>query len=596
MVRVTDHRFDLAGMSYNANKAAAFFNPTVFSGLKVTYGADTCSDHPAPSTLSGRVFIPEAMAAFYPTLNTPTSYAVAGPGGRADVFKGRVESLTIEDVDGFRPPARFVNSRSMTTLTPGLLANRWNFYTRANDRPEVASTGALTTSPHRVQATPAALVTDQPIEVRIMTPYAPVTAGQQYSFAAHARSVRQFGTPVWFHWYSNNAGTGLIRVDQTETSYASSRNDVWFGLLTAPLAAPAGATHVRVSVELSAGSNASPFGPVSLDTVTLLTAAERKLRPAGRWVDFQASDVTAIASRLMVSDTPWPDDTADNRTVRLNRLVPRDVIYFGTSPIDYTPLAARDVDNQSAMGLFQRLCTSIGSVAVASPEFDTYITTGRAPRSPYSLEMVAGNPVIVDDADLVKIPAGSIVDGPLSTSITGLSNQVKFAYRSWLGDKTEDATATVQNDASIAAYGPMARSVETDLPAPMGKAWEQAQRLVTAQAQPVYRLANSTQVVLSQLAETQPSWDVFNAVEGFRRLVHVPDAPALIGPYHRISSAEMVFGKSPSLSLDLEPADQISSESVTFYDLSQYPYNNVPLSKFTSLTFEQLDFASKSAE
>ena len=594
MVTFTDHRFSLKGLTFNANAATAFINPTVFSGLSVKYGADTCSDHPGPATMNGRVFIPEEYAAFYPTLNDTTSYQTGGPGGSAPVFRGRIDGLTIEDVDGFRAPTRINNSRAMTDLSPASVASRWNFYTNASDVPEVASNGTLGDGPNRVQAAPGTLVTTQPRSVRTVTPYAPVTAGQEYAFKtlAHAGFA---SAQVRFQWYTVNTGTGLISSDFAAVPYLGSENNKWFGVTTEAMTAPAGAKFVRISINLTPADSGPYSGSIALDTVALLAGAEMKDRPAGRWVTFQASDVTASAARLMVGGFPWPAEPADIRVGHLNELVPKEVFVFQTDPINTTELAYRDVDNQSSMAIFQRIAASIGAVAVASPNYETLITTGRPPRSPVSLEMIAGTPQIVDDPDLVKVPAGSIRKGPLSTSITGLSNTVKFGYRSWVEGGAEDASATIQNAESIAAYGPMARTIDTDLPAPSGKAWDQAQRMITAQSEPVYRLADSTQVVLPALPATAPSWDVFNAVEGFRRLVHIPDAPDLIGPYHRIRAAQMVFGAKPALTLDLEPANQIASDAVTFYDLTQPPYSGVPFSKFTHLTFDQLNTASKAA-
>lgn len=587
MVTFTDHRFTLAGYVYNPKVGPAFQVPTVFSGLSVKYGADSCSDHPGPSTLSGRLFLPEMSTAFYPTLNDPLSYSVAGSGGFSDVFQGRIDSLTIEDVEGFRAPARFPNSRNMLTLSG------WSFTTGASDVPDVPSTAVLGGAPHRIRATAATLASTQPPNIKITTPRAPVVPGTSYAFSAQFKT--QFATPtVQFLWYTTSSSPNPIKTEYATSPFLAGPNDSWAGVCTETREAPAGAKFLAVRVQLVPYSNGEA-NEVLLDTVTLLTKEELQSRPAGRWVTFQASDITAAAARLMVADTPWPAEQTTFRIQRLNELVPREFIVFGTDPIDYTELAYRDIDNQSAMSVFQRIATSIGAVAVASPQFARLITTGRPPRSPLSLEMLAGTPQVVDDPDLVKIPAGSIRKDAFSTSITGLSNSVQFNYRSWVSGGSEDASAMARNAASIAAFGPMARTIDTDLPAPTGKAWDQAQRIVLAQASPVYRLSDATNVILSELPEDQASWDLFNAVEGFRRLVHIPDAPPLIGPYHRVRSATMNFGKTPTLSLDLEPSNQIASDSVTFYNLSRFPYNNAPFSKFTHLTFRDLDNASPSA-
>ncbi|WP_104087261.1 hypothetical protein [Arthrobacter sp. GMC3] len=583
MVAITEHRLAVSGFAYNSGVPGAFQVPTAFSPTVVKYGADTCSDQPSPTTMAGKIFIPLDYAAFHPTLNDRVSYMVSGWPGYAPVFRGRIDGLTIEDVDGATYGPRFPNSRNLTTLAG------WEF-TTGTARP-VPATGLLTASPHRVglkaPSEPGAIGGTAAI---IRTPRAPVVAGKAYVFTAHAND--DFSQPnLEVEWF-NAAGTS-ISTDYVPNHRVAVNDQPWFPIYTEPRLAPATAVKARFIVRLTAPPTG---GTVYLDTVNLLTEKETETRQAGRWVSFQASDITASAGRLMIGDEPWPAQDAEQRIGRLSQLVPANVMTFQTNPSDQTMLAYRDIDNQSALSVFQRIATSIGTVAMASPQYETLITTATPPRTTLSLEVVSGTLAIVEDPSLVKIPAGSIRKGPLSTSITGLSNTVKFNYRVATEGGSEDAAATISNTASISNYGPMARTLDTDLPSASGKAWQQAQRMVTAQANPVYRLADSANVVVARLPETLPSWSIFNAMTGFRRLVHVPDAPALIGPYHRINGASMTFGKETKLSLDLEPADLIAPVTVTFYDLSRPPYNNMPFTKFTNLTFLQLGTVSKAAD
>lgn len=583
MVAVTSHQLSVAGMTYTPTKQMAMLVPTALSPASVSYGADTCSDHPKPAAMNGRLFIPADYAGFYPTLNDRVNYSIAGTPGNADVFRGRIDAITILDAEGFEPAAVVPQSRNIgatsgwvtrhgTLAAPGVLA------------PIVAPAGG-----NRVGMVTNAVVWPNNSYGTITTPATPVTAGESYVFTALAY-MANFDIQVKFSWYGT--GGALLSSVTVGSGYIYAKNDEWLPLVTSPALAPAGAVTVRMGVQLPSWTEG---GPIHLDTVNLVTTAQAKKRPAGRHFSFTASDITATAARLMIGGLPFPAEPAADRVQRINALVPRDVINFQIQGLETTGLEYRDIDNQSSLTVFQRVANSIGNVAMADPQFETLIITAKPPRSPLSLEVVAGNPVLVEDPDLVKVPAGCIEHGALSTSITGLSNSVQFNYRTATPEGSEDASETVLNPDSIQNYGPMARSIDTDLPAPAGRAWQNAQRIVTAQSRPLYRLADQAKVVVKQLPASGPSMDLFGAMEGFRRLVHIPDAPEIIGHYHRVHGAAMTFGKETTLALDLEPADLIPATSVTFYDISRPPYDHMPFPKFTALTFADMANASRAA-
>lgn len=584
MVTVTDHRLAVSGLTYNPSKENAFIMPTAFSPATIKYGADTCSDNPSPTTLQGRLFIPNDYAEFFPVLNDPVTYTFSSGGGNVAPFSGRIDGITIEDVPGAQPPAAFPQSRTITAT------DRWVFRDGSIDAPGAVLPVVLDSSkPSRVGMAP----TTQPLQTygTMTTPPAPVTPAVEYKFTALAFGAISGFTAVAFTWY--NAAGEVISVVYPGSIYMPTNNLLFSSLATYPATAPPAAVTVTISVQLDVNSSYEPV--VYLDTVNLVTPAQAKERPAGRWVTFQASDATATAGRIMVGDIPWRPETVWSRLSRLNAIIPNRVVKFSTPTIDVTQLAYRDVDKQSSLALFQRIVSSIGNVALANPQYEMEISTAADPRSPLSLEVVSGNPVLVEDPSLAHLPAGCIRSGPMSTSITGLSNTVQFNYREGNNDGSEDASVSITNATSVTAYGPMARTVDTDLPAPAGLAWDRAQRLIQKQATPYYRLADNAKVIVDQLPNVPASGSLFGAMTGFRRLVYIPDAPAIIGPYHRIHAASMTFGKTTELELELEPADLIPVTTVSFYDLSRYPYYNMPFSKFTSLTFKDMGAASKAA-
>jgi hypothetical protein len=115
----------------------------------------------------------------------------------------------------------------------------------------------------------------------------------------------------------------------------------------------------------------------------------------------------------------------------------------------------------------------------------------------------------------------------------------------------------------------MARTIATDAldPEETG-ASDWAARLLAARSAPSWTLAGPAAVVLSELPDT--ALGLVDPYGMFGRVVRLTGAPARLGTYHRVRSAELTLaGKDSALLLGLEPAAYSAPPSVSAASLSE---------------------------
>lgn len=579
------------------SKDAAFILPTAFAGLQITYGGDSCSDHPQPGTAAGSVFIPEQHAAFYPRLADPVTMRATINGEDMRIFYGTVDDLTVEDVAGDELPAIIPNSRHMQNLAG------WTVTQGTSRAGAVPLQADYLVDGARVSATgpqPAGLGS----YVYIAAPAAPVKPGNLQAYIVTCMALSPLSYPALsVEWI--DAGGAVVQTDELYSNYIPpSLQGDYFALHTAAFYPPMDAAKARIVAAAELDPSLEPWEQaVGIDGLVLheLPAGTYTLprykRPAGRYVKFKASDILATAARLVVGDTPWPQQTVEGRTIALNDLVPAGAVTFGFGSADSTALLGpRDIDKQNMLEIYQRVLASAGDLAIAATAPARYV----APASPASFPQVLGNnagtAVIIDDPLVPDLPAGAIEYGPLQTDVTTMANQIRVEYRRIVDTMTqeaEDAAALYTNDASVITFGAMARTIGTDLAVVEGsRAEDKARRLSVAQAAPFYRMADSVKLVASQIPEAGNVARIYSADLGFGQLVKIPDAPALLGQYHRVKAATITFGKPAAVELDIEPSSYAAPEPITLGAMTQPPLDTLTLAGFTGVTFDQIQRVS----
>jgi len=604
MVTITNPALTINGGTCTPSKTAAFMLPTAFSGLQVTYGGDSCADHPEPGTMAGRVFIPEHHAAFYPRLADPVHLRAGINGVDMRIMYGTVEDLVIEDVAGEQLAAGIPNARNMQSLDGWEISQGTSLETAVPYPAEFLVGGARVTANGPVPP-------DLGHNVYMMTPAAPVVDGRGYVLTVMGQTPTGYPrmTVQWFGAAGLIFAEPVYYQDYTPGSY----NGDFMPLRSSTLYPPYGATSVRFVAACELDPTGQPWQQAcSLDGITLhqLPAGVWELpqlrrRPPGRWVTFNASDILATAARLIVGTQPWPQHTVDGRTAALNEIVPAGAVSFGFGTRDpFALLAPRDIDKQNLLEIYQRILSSSGDLAIAATAPARAVQPASLPRYAQVLADVAGTAEIVTDPNVPELPAGSIIAGPLQTDVTTMANQVRLEYRTItdvMEQTAEDAAELYVNEPSVIAFGAMGRSTSTDLADVAGsRAEDKAKRLAVAQGQPYYRLADKVRLVASQIPEAPNVARIYSADAGFGQLVHVSGAPALLGEYQRIRAATITFGRQPAVELDVEPADYAAPEALTYGETfgtpMPTPFDTLTLADFAGITLAQLQTISATEE
>ncbi|UVK60165.1 minor tail protein [Arthrobacter phage SerialPhiller] len=596
MVTITNPGLSLAGGVMHPSKDAAFILPTAFAGLQITYGGDSCSDHPQPGSAAGSVFIPAQHAAFYPRLADPVTLRATINGEDTRIFYGTIDDLIVEDVAGDELPAIIPNSRHMQSLAG------WTITQGTSRAGAVALPADYLVDGARVSATgpqPGGLGS----YVYIAAPAAPINTARAYVVTAMAQS------PVGYPYLSVewiNAAGAVVQTDELYSYYIPpSLQGDYYALHTATFWPPMDAVKACIVAASELDPTAEPWEQaVGIDGLVLhelpagVYTLPRYKRPAGRYVKFKASDILATAARLIVGDTPWPQQTIENRTAALNDLVPAGAVSFGFGSADpFALLGPRDIDKQNMLEIYQRILASAGDLAIAATAPARFIAPASLPRFPMVIaDDGTGTAVIITDPLVPELPAGAIEYGPLQTDVTTMSNQIRVEYRQitdTMSQTAEDAAQLYSNDESVAAFGAMARSVTTDLSVVEGsRAEAKARRLAVAQATPFYRMADNVKLVEAAIPEAANVARLYSADYGFGQLVRIPDAPSLLGQYHRIKAASITFGKPAAVELDIEPSDYAAPEPVSFGETFGQPFDTLTLSAFAGITLGDLTTTS----
>jgi len=597
MVTIEYPALTMAGGTFNASKEAAFMLPTALSGAQLTYGGESCADHPEAGTLSGRVFIPEHHAAFYPRLADPVHFRATINGVDMRVFYGTVDDIVIEDVDGEPLPELVPNTRNMQSLDGWEVRHGASWATSTTYPAEYLTSGARVTANGPVPADIGEYVFMRP-------PAAPVAQGTALVLTLMMQGPTG-GNTITAEWL--DAGGAVVDTYDVYTFYtAGSFNGDYMPLRSVELYPPWTATSLRLTFAMELDPTGEPWQQgVGVDGIVLyqLPAGvwqlpQLKRRPPGRWVSFKSADVLATAARLIVGTTPWPQHTVEGRTQALNELVPAGAVTFGAGSRDpYALLAPRDIDKQNTLEIYQRVLASAGDLAIAASSPPRYIAPASLPRFPRVIADVGGMAAIVTDPNVPELPAGAIQAGALQTDITTMANQVRLEYRTItdvMEQTAEDASKLYVNEPSVIAYGAMGRSITTDLAVADGSAAEdKASRLADTQATPYYRLADKLRLVASQIPDAPNIARIYSADVGFGQLVHVAGAPELLGEYHRIRAAAITFGRLPAVELDVEPPDYAAPEALTLLETAGgVPFDTLTLSDFANVTLEQMKTTS----
>ncbi len=80
MVNLGKRRVIIDGKTWRGDKGNYPYEPVIYSGVKISFGGDSCSDHPEPSTASLSMWLPKDHASWLPKLGQSVKVEVKSPG------------------------------------------------------------------------------------------------------------------------------------------------------------------------------------------------------------------------------------------------------------------------------------------------------------------------------------------------------------------------------------------------------------------------------------------------------------------------------------------------------------------------------------
>ena len=589
-------RFDQATLSLNRYELSPSTKtrgmvPTVLSPLSYEWGAESCADNLDPATLTAEVIIPRTHAHLYPTLQTLVSLALTvsdGAGeflGGGPVFRGRVESVNYYDQE---------NRGDILNLVP---AAGWTFL-YGTDR---AGATALP-----VQQTGRRMNVTVPVppgagthHLWAVSPIMTATPDAMYQLGSYTQDVFDVPWDVAVTVEELDAGgavTGSWELYDKRLTTTDNQTDKWYLRHFGDVMWP-GAQRFRLvfhaSVRPVSGAGVRIVGLDMTQAVDVTGWDEREFRPALRRYKISVADASGAAGRIRVGSEPWPAESGGNRAFRIAQAAQdRGSLLSFTGPAIYQLLAPRDVDSQSALDCIQRVYASTGEVSTGSATAYDMVTPAKLP---LYVDRLAVNPA-TGKAQIVAgrvydLPAGCIQRSDISLDSNDLTNQYRLGWRDTTAQ--EDAAIDFVNTASVNQFGPMSRTSDTDLPAPEGPAAERARAITALQGSPRPRLSQDAVVVLKAMPAQNGIDALLDSVTGFAAVVRIPDPPDGIGNLHRVHGLKPVFGKSPSLTLKLEPYESTWARAVMFSEVQADPeLSSLTFAKSDTVTFSQVRTAS----
>jgi hypothetical protein len=361
MVNLVAQQVSIGGRFYNSTKSGYPSAPTIFSGVEISWGADSCIEHPDASRAELSLWVPKTHKAFLPSLGevvkvnaylTPPENASLYTN-TARMFTGKVESIKLQDDHKATPAVAIPNSVNITATTGWTL--RYST-TGASEAGRVAAAATVVDG----DSFKYPFTSSGTHWFFTKTPRFNVTAGQNYTITWTDNNGTAYYTSEVRYYNSSGAQVG---------SMAQTISLMEGRLVFTP---PVGA--VTADVELitnmsSLSGLASVDGYYKIGKIVLGVPDS-----SGYRINITAADALAEASRLRLSDKPWLFTTVFGRQNRIATLASNAGVDFEEWPSDDqgaveandTWVRGRDVDSFPALEAYQRATMAAGHTVISA--------------------------------------------------------------------------------------------------------------------------------------------------------------------------------------------------------------------------------------
>lgn len=367
MVAINSKYVSIGERNFNKDKSGYPLVPTVFSGVDVTWGSNSCIEHPEPSRALLSLWVPKTHEDWIPELGEIVGVAAAMVAGgdlvspsNLTIFSGKIESVKVSDDHETAPAPLYAGFRNMVNLTNWAVA--WSL-SSGGTYTDITSQTTITDG--QTLNIPFLNATTTTHYFKVTTPKIPVTPDKVHAISWDSNKM----SGVLTQGVGVNDLTIVFRYYNSSNTLISTSSSV-VGLSHQTFTPPTGTATVTMEFVESAigGPSSSPF---TLGSFILVSDVAPK---AGYVVNVVAADALAEAARLRLYDTPWPFEAALNRQARIGNLATKSGVNFATSfPPSQgyfeslnTTVIPRDVDSYPALEAYQRTTMAAGHTVLSA--------------------------------------------------------------------------------------------------------------------------------------------------------------------------------------------------------------------------------------
>jgi hypothetical protein len=361
-LKVTD--LSIGGRRFNPDKASYPSKPTAFSGVEITWGAESCIEHPEPSRANISLWVPKTHMNYIPQLGDIVSVrggaVVAGAvtvANTVDMFTGKVESVKLKDdyqpYAGYVAPAQinYVSAVADAASGTAAVAAGWNLYYAGGDLAAYVSIKGNVFTVNK----PPNIGTSS---FYVYTPRVPVASDKVIRLSHGLPNTR-------LYIFETRANGTTVKTDVNQFTNDQGYFDLYPQMET---------THLSFGFASNWGSDNFQY------TVGPFTATQEAANsvvladPPGYLVNIVASDALAEGGRLRLSDKPWSTADVYSRFWQIKEAARDSGVKFaynitedqGVVDTYNVMIAPRDVDSAPALEVYQKTAMAAGLTVISA--------------------------------------------------------------------------------------------------------------------------------------------------------------------------------------------------------------------------------------
>jgi hypothetical protein len=633
------------GQYFNVFKDNYPVQPTVMGGVSISFGADSCIEHPEPTRASLPLWIPKTHLTYIPslgqtvTINLTRADPLPAPFVSTPVFNGRIESIELEDdhdpAGGYK--LRVVAADTLAQAAKERLSDiPWPYETVANRLSRIA----VLASNSGVQFAPTSTNGDYALESTSLdsqvtprdTDSFPALEAFQRAAMAIGATVGSIGGVV----RPNNKlelpavldfdYTGVTKLYWWSSTPHASRTDYKISGVTNRTnwaTNPSGVSSTNYSIvagtggagTIASGSTGNPYFFKGGSANHVITATWTTAATGGNpGIKYRENTTAAGATGSKISAGVWVLTPVIGRSAKLQVNLWSGASIRGTGLSAAVSLTAGvwtwlNMDNVTATGAFDDVevivqlqsGTSINEYLIMDGVLIEK-TTAVGTYFDGDTKDVSVNIIAAENSDVIEIDSSEIVDDTYQLDTSKVINEIKVEAKKLVGTTTpvlQDADQVFSDQIGKIKTTPQSRSIESDWCQQVVLATDpfstasilmtKGKLLLAGQSLTQWRLSSGITPVFKIMAPDTELDNLINESTRFGALIKIANAPAFAPQFVRVHAGTITINGEydTEVSLEVEPVEYSAPTPLT-KNSSDSIARSMRFKNFHTLTARQL--------